>query len=778
MQGDALYFFAQKPVYTRTNSPERKAMFGIKKTDMEDQKEVNGIIKKIIFYDPSSGRAAYLVEPRRCKITKECRKGSLFKVYGNCTFETIGQPASFSGKWKSDDEGWEFCFASFDTFPVSRSDTEEYLMAVTTLPMTDIRKVAKNTSDIFSEVLPENAAALIASTAGISQTKAGTIVKTVREIVYAKDCYKMIAPYKGTVKQAKNIVTSFPFNPIAEIKKNPYRVAAKARIQFEIADEIAKQLGMRQESEERIDALCREAVLSSERAGNACATINDLCRMVNKYTKRREPLSVPSVASVFERTNAKAQNDPAVVTHVIRDEKNYDLYYTDYMLAAEKGLAKNIARLQASGVELPRHPEYIKKIEGEFHISYGKNQLEAFNLLGSTGVKILTGGPGTGKTTTLNGMLRYLEMCADEADKVKKCHLSLKDMSLAALSGKAAQRMTESTKREASTVHKLLKTQPYDGGVCEVNASNPLPSGVIVIDETSMLDMQMCCKLLDAVKNGALVLFVGDIDQLQSIGPGAVLHDMINSDRIEVCRLTEVRRQSKGSSIPWNAHKVISGDPGVHQFGDFKIKTVKAGEGRQNAINAVKALLTMPGVTPEDIQILSATRKGKCGTFIINNTVQPILNPNADSGKIEPVQYRGKNFYPGDRVMMETNNYALGYFNGNIGHIVSVSQSEMVVNIDGTDINIPRDLFPDVSLSYACTVHKSQGSEYPFVVIVLEKEFSFMLDRSLLYTGITRAKRGVIIISEEGALNSAIRKKSVGTRKTMLAERIRECIRE
>ncbi len=733
----------------------------------QTEEEIRGVIAKVIFFDPTDGTSVYLIEPRT-HVRWGRKHNGMVKAYGRCSFDENSMPVCFRGIWHKDEKyGWEFKLTSFDTAVLSKADMTKFVFSVCNpLDLSDARKIVNTTDgDIFTACLEKEAHLTLSDMSGVGEAKCSAFVKTIRQILYTKQCLEYILPYKGNLRQARCLANVFEYDPVSQIRKNPYAAASKAHIPFSIADDIAAKEGIRPESEERIDALCEQAIISSERAGNTCTTLGDLTRIVNQFAGHKEKIPASAIASILARSG----DEDSISTRIIQDPNYNDLYYTEYMYSYENGLAGDIARLNASSIEIPWHPEYIPRIEEEFHIKYGKNQMEAFRLLQTTGLKVLTGGPGTGKTTTLNGLIRYLQMCDDEVSGI---HLG--SIRLAALSGKAAQRMTEATGMPASTVHKLLKIQPYSSGEATYNSENRLEENVIIVDEVSMLDLEMAKKLLDAVRSGSLVLFIGDIDQLQSIGAGAVLDDVIKSGCVDVCRLLEIRRQEQESSIPWNSRMVILGDTRIQNFGDFKVKYVQNGEGREWTIQAVQALLGMTK-DPEDIQVLSPVRKGKCGTFILNNTLQPLMNLSI-TPETRSLSVGSRKFYPGDRVIMMRNNYDAGYFNGNIGHVRSVDNGGMVVTIGEEDIIIGREILGDVELSYACTVHKSQGSEYPYVVIVLPKEYEFACNRSLLYTAITRAKRGVIIISEEGTLITAIQRKNQGTRSTMLAQRIRDRI--
>ncbi len=378
-------------------------------------------------------------------------------------------------------------------------------------------------------------------------------------------------------------------------------------------------------------------------------------------------------------------------------------------------------------------------------------QRQAFGILYSPGVKILTGGPGTGKTTVIKGLISYITRMG------KKCVLC-------APTGRAAQRMSEVCERESSTIHKLLDIRPYGKNEYRCRGKeNQICEEYIIVDEVSMVGVELFAQLLNAARNGSSVILVGDIDQLPSVTPGNVLRDLITAG-IETYRLDTVFRQKELSTISLNGAKINKGQIDLQTNGEFKIFRFQEGELTQMAKRAAEEL--QADFRPSEmfhVQLLGPVKKGDSGVFALNNVSQKLLNPS----ELEGIQ---KN----DRIIFLENNYEEEYFNGDIATVISVSSEEIKVRMFDEVRTLPRSCMKDIALAYAVTIHKSQGSEYDDIIIVLPK--CGMLARNLLYTAVTRAKKQVTILSEEDALERCIRTDRTGKRHSALAERIEKAL--
>lgn len=410
---------------------------------------------------------------------------------------------------------------------------------------------------------------------------------------------------------------------------------------------------------------------------------------------------------------------------------------------------------------LPLHQLDIEKISKETGITYDDVQVAAINEALRSKVMVLTGGPGTGKSTTVKGIIAALESM-----KMK--------ILCAAPTGRAAKRMSEATGKEAKTIHRLLEFNPKGG--FGRNEANPLDGDVLIVDESSMIDILLMNSLLKAVPAEMRLILVGDTDQLPSVGAGNVLRDIIDSGAVPVVRLTRIFRQALTSRIVTNAHKVNRGEfPDVSndREGDFFfIKDEDPEHAAAEIVNIVKNRIPKAyGYGIGDIQVLVPMRKSVVGSISLNAALQDAINPVGDCLQSGANKYRKD-----DKVMQIKNNYDNGVFNGDIGTVESVDTDEntLTVRFDTGLVEYEKNELGELTLSYACTIHKSQGSEYPVVVMPLMMSHYIMLQRNLVYTGITRAKKLCIIIGSKKALAMAVKNMSVSKRNTKLKERLNE----
>jgi len=394
-------------------------------------------------------------------------------------------------------------------------------------------------------------------------------------------------------------------------------------------------------------------------------------------------------------------------------------------------------------------------VQRHTHIELSEEQQQAIRAGIESKVLLLTGGPGTGKTTVLKSLLAILE----------KKGLSFV---LGAPTGRAAKRMSEATGRDTATLHRMLEFSPKTGGFTR-NEADPLLTDLLVVDEASMLDIELFHAVLRALPDFARLILVGDVDQLPSVGPGNVLFDCIASEAIPIVPLTQVFRQAAESGIVSNAHRINRGQvPEFNETDFFLIPRDDAAAASDTIVELVAR--RMPPkfeLDPKtDIQVLSPMRRGDAGTVKLNEALQDALNPH---GELLPKRA----FRVGDKVMQQRNNYDLDVYNGDVGFIAAVDGDDCRVDFDGRPVTYaPRDV-DQLSLAYAATIHKSQGSEYPAVVMPFLSQHYMMLQRNVLYTGITRGKRLVIIVGNEKAIRMAVRSTQSTRRSTKLAERLR-----
>jgi len=541
------------------------------------------------------------------------------------------------------------------------------------------------------------------------------------------------------------------------VKTRPYELAKEVRgVGFLTADRIAQRLGWGIDSPERIDAGLTHTLHQCETAFGHCFLYAE--QLVDEAVK---------ILGVDQVLVEKQIDEMLLNGRLVEEETEVGAaIFKRFTWMTEVTIAQDVRRLFESTVDENELSEsvLVEKIETALNIKLASQQRRA--VIGAlTGkMMVVTGGPGTGKTT----LVRVV---------VEACNRLKWDVQLAAPTGRAAKRLAEATGKEAKTIHRLLEFSFQAGGF-QRNQDKPLPSAVYVIDETSMIDIFLMRALLDALPDDARLILVGDVDQLPSVGPGTVLKDFIDSGAVPVVRLTEVFRQAAESMIVRNAHLVNQGLmpilPEVKEGELVDYYAVSAFDGAQAEALIEKLVCErIPqafGLDPmKDIQVLSPMRSRPGGVEPINRALQARLNPDG-----EPIGKREDALRVGDRVMQLRNNYDKDIFNGDVGRIVSYSPREkaVAVEFDGRLVIYNPSELEELSLAYACTVHKAQGSEYPAVVIPLLRSHHMLLQRNLLYAALTRARRLAFLVCDPVALKRAVGNAQPGARNTRLAQRL------
>jgi len=544
------------------------------------------------------------------------------------------------------------------------------------------------------------------------------------------------------------------------VRSNPYRLAEEVfGVGFLTADRIARQLGVPADAPERLEAGVLHTLNEASVQGHVFLPEDQLLSAAATLLEA-DPESLPSaLAGLVARQ--------LVIVHPRTDEP--PAIYIPRLERAEATVALDLTELV--GTPSRGKPIIISTAvawyQGQTNIRLAPRQLEALAAALNEKAVVITGGPGTGKTTLIRGVVQIL---------------GRKDLQvvLAAPTGRAAKRLTEATGLQARTIHRLLEFTPMTRAFSR-NRENPIEADCLVIDEISMLDIELAAALLEAVPPNCRIVFVGDADQLPSVGPGNVLADLITSGTLPVIRLDRVFRQAERSHIVDNAHRVNSGempltDSNPDESDFFFVARDDAEEAAELAIDfAARRIPERFGLDPvADIQVLSPMHRGVLGVTRLNERLQAQLNPG---GRELAVGWR--RFRVGDKVMQVRNNYELDVFNGDLGQVqgIDFKERELAVRFDDRLVVIPPDNLDDIVPAYACTIHKSQGSEYPAVVIVLHHQHHIMLQRNLLYTAITRGRRLVVIVGSKRALGRAVNNATVRTRHTLLAERLREVAR-
>ena len=574
--------------------------------------------------------------------------------------------------------------------------------------------------------------------------------KVVREIMVFLQSYGI-----GSAR-AVRIYKTYGDDAINKVRENPYRLALDIHgIGFKTADMLAQLLGIATDSMMRAQAGVRHVLQEISADGHCAETREHLVKTAARLLEIPEAIIESAIDSETREEN------------LVQDEiDGKTCLFLAPLYRAEVGVANNLKRLlKGKALWSDIDPEKaIPWMEGKTGLKLSESQREAVKLALKNKALVITGGPGVGKTTIVKSIIRII--------LAKKIGILL-----CAPTGRAAKRLSEAAGLEAKTIHRLLEYDPMINGF-KRSKENPLETSLVVMDETSMVDVVLMNRLLSAIPDHAGLIIVGDIDQLPSVGPGAVLSDIIGSGAVPTVRLVEIFRQAATSKIIVNAHKINKGEMPIKadtkEPSDFYFIPAETSEEiHQKLTRSVTERIPQRfGMHPvRDIQVLTPMNRGVLGARSLNVELQKMLNSQAGAG----INRFGTTFASGDKVMQTVNNYDKDVFNGDIGWITAVDTEEGVirVNFDGRLVEYEFGELDELSLAYAATIHKSQGSEYPAVVIPLATEHYVLLERNLLYTAVTRGKKLVVIIGQPRALKIAIRNQKAVRRMTKLADRLK-----
>ena len=633
-----------------------------------------------------------------------------------------------------------------------------------------VRRFKSDTFRIIEEE-PER----LAEVKGISERKAMEIADQVNAKRDLRQAMIFLQQYGISTTLAVKIYNTYGQEIYGILKENPYRMADDVDgVGFRTADEIASRVGIRTDSDFRIRSGIQYALLQASNEGHTYLPMPELTQRASNLLQI-EP-------EYIEKHYMNLAMDRKII---MRQAGNTTQIYASSFFYMEANTATMLKQLNANfNVPDIEIEERLRQIEKQTKMDLDEHQVEAVKEAVRNGLLVITGGPGTGKTTTINTIIRYFE-------------LEGMDIFLAAPTGRAAKRMSETTGFEARTIHRMLE---LNGGMegnagFEKNEQNPLETDVIIIDEMSMVDISLMYALLKAIAAGTRLILVGDVNQLPSVGPGSVLKDIIDSNEFHTVKLTKIFRQASQSDIIVNAHKINRGetvkiDNKSKDF--FFLKRYEADKIINVTLQLIKQKLPkFVGASEYDIQVLTPMRKGLLGVERLNGILQMYLNP-ADKRKREK-EHGGTIFREGDKVMQTKNNYQLeweirskyglcidkgtGIFNGDMGIIEEINDfaETMTVSFDeGRMVEYPYKLLDELELAYAVTIHKSQGSEYPAVVIPLLSGPRMLMNRNLLYTAVTRAKKCVTIVGNDITFNQMIENNSQLKRYSGLRDRLTE----
>ena len=615
----------------------------------------------------------------------------------------------------------------------------------------------------------------LAEIKGISNRKAMEIASQVNEKRDLRQAMIFLQQYGITMNLAVKVYQAYGQDVYGIIRENPYRLADDIDgVGFRTADEIAARVGIRMDSDFRVRSGILYTLLQASGEGHTYLPETELTPRASK------------LLNVTAEQVEKQYMDLAIERKIIlKQMEDQTQIYAASFYYMEANTATMLKRLNVSyDVSDAEIEQQIRGIEKKSGMTLDEHQVTAVKEAVRNGLLVITGGPGTGKTTTINTIIRYFELEGLE-------------IFLAAPTGRAAKRMSETTGFEARTVHRMLELNggAEGSGGFERDESNPLEADVIIVDEMSMVDISLMYSLLKAISVGTRLILVGDVNQLPSVGPGSVLRDIIQSHACNVVMLTKIFRQASTSDIIVNVHKINHGEEVIldnKSMDFFFLKRYDA----DVIINVVLQLIKQKlpkfvDATPYDIQVLTPMRKGLLGVERLNGILQRYMNPPAND-KVEK-EYGSTVFREGDKVMQTKNNYqlaweirtkfgltvdkGLGIFNGDMGIIRQINDfaEQMIIEFDeGRMVEYPYKLLDELELAYAITIHKSQGSEYPAVVIPLLGGPMMLMNRNLLYTAVTRARKCVTLVGNEVTFQQMIRNTSQQKRYSGLCDRLKE----
>ncbi|HVS37803.1 MAG TPA: ATP-dependent RecD-like DNA helicase, partial [Gemmataceae bacterium] len=706
---------------------------------------LSGVVERVTFHNPDTGFAVLRVQPRG-------RRG-LVAVVGNAPSVAAGEQIEAVGAWVQDrDHGEQFKADQLTcTPPQSVEGVERYLGSglVKGIGPRLAREIVKVFGERTLAVIDESPS-FLREVKGIGPRRIQRIREGWRQHKAVRDIMVFLQSHGVGTARAVRIYKTYGDQAVAIVRANPYWLAADIwGVGFKTADELAQRLGCDPQSPQRARAALRFLLqrLSQEgHVGYPEPALLDPALLRDKAGVADVPAELLAAAVEAERQAGEM---------VRETEAAPPLLYLKPLFLAELGVARSLLRLREGDHPLPPPAggggwgTAVRAVESRMGLELAAAQRDAVAAAARNKVLVVTGGPGVGKTTIVRGILGIF------SGRGLRC-------ALCAPTGRAAKRLTETTGREAKTIHRLLEFDPALGGFRR-DAANPLDLDLLVVDEASMVDVVLMHQLTRAVPARACLVLVGDVDQLPSVGPGTVLADVIASGAVPVVRLTEVFRQAGQSCIVRAAHAVRRGEipesaaPGQGDF--YFVEADEPAAILDRIVTMVRQRIPQRfGLDPfRDVQVLTPMNRTELGAHALNIRLQAVLNPPTGGPEIERFGWK---FRVGDKVLQTHNDYQKEVFNGDLGRIAAIDETEREIVVDFDGKRVPYDFgeLDEISLAYALTIHKAQGSEYPAVVLPLHTQHFLMLQRNLLYTGLTRGKRLVVLVGARKALETAVRR--------------------
>ena len=723
----------------------------------QDREALSGVVERVVFHNPENGFAVMRVRVRG--------RGQPVAVVGRLPVVSQGETIQASGSWRNDpSHGLQFQAQRLAVSPPdSLEGMRRYLGSgrVQGVGPKMARRLVKAFGEDVFEVI-ENEPERLTEVPGIGPKRAKSLSEGFKDQKAVRDIMVFLQTHGLGSSRAARIYRTYGADAATLLTDDPYRLARDIRgIGFRIADSIGASLGKDREGLPRARAGLGYTLEQARGAGHCGLPRSELLEQAQELLKIPEEILVTALADELRAGRL-------VATRLGGEEA----IFPPLLLSAERAIARRLGELIRADPPPWADIDAAKAlvwVERRLDVTLAPTQRAAVETSLRSRVAVITGGPGVGKTTLVNAVLRILRT------RDVRC-------ALCAPTGRAAKRLGESTGHTAKTIHRLLEIDPSNG-TFRRGRLRPIDCGLLVVDEASMVDVELMAALLQALPAEGSLLLIGDADQLPSVGPGQVLRDLIDSGALPVARLREIFRQADNSRIVSNAHRVNQGylpelEPVQGELSDFYfVPAEDAEDGQRKVVEIVAGRIGRRfGLDPiRDVQVLSPMNRGPLGVRFLNVTLQAVLNPAPETGAVE-VERFGWKYRAGDKVMQTENDYERDVFNGDVGRIVSIDPGaeQMTIAFDGRPVLYRFSDLDRLMLAYAVTVHKSQGSEYPAVVIPISTHHYVMLRRNLLYTAITRGRKLVVIVGQKWALQKAVDEASDLRRYSTLREQLAE----
>jgi exodeoxyribonuclease V alpha subunit len=716
--------------------------------------KIAGSIERVTYYNPDNGYSVLKIKPDM-PVKAENKNRGVVTVVGNLPELQPGEFIHASGKWiEHSKHGNQFQVESLEqAIPITLWGIRKYLGSGLIKGVGD--KTAEKIVELFGEntlEIIENHPERLLEVNNLGEKRAKEITNSWIEQKTIKEIMIYLHGFGITTNMSLKIYKEYGDESINILKSNPYTLSDDIHgIGFKSADKIAVSIGLPSDHPYRIEAGIIYSLENMASDGHSFVPMEEMKGKVSELLVVNQDLVDTSIEQLLG-------DKKVVVEELVNEETIKAVYLPQYYYAEVNSAKKLIGLGDSSQTKNSASQLAFDHITGQL----SKEQEIAIRTALSEPVSVITGGPGTGKTTCIRSLI-------DLAGSAGRKY------ALVSPTGRASKRLSEATGKPASTIHRLLGFGR--DGKFKHNEDNPIPFDLLVVDEVSMMDIQLSYSLLKALKPGTSIVLVGDVDQLPPVGAGNFLRDVIDSEVFPLTKLSKIFRQDKDSHIISNAHLINQGEMPVFDKDSQDFFMFRADSPIQ-AADWVLDLVTnrMPrkfGVKPEEIQVLAPMYRGDAGIHELNSKIQDAVNPG---NILKPERKSGNNsFRVGDKVLQLRNNYDKKVFNGDIGIIKDIlsTEKEVIIEYDGRDVSYVWNEMDEITLAYAISIHKSQGSEFPIIIVVLLPQHYLMLQRNLVYTAVTRAKEACVLVSNYKALGISVRNNKIKYRYSWLAERIR-----